>query len=434
MRLVTLEAWLAWQETQHPKRIDLGLERIAQVARRLNLTKPAPTVITVGGTNGKGSCVALLEAIFLQSGYRVGAYTSPHLLRYNERVRIDGVVVSDAALCEAFAVIDQARGEISLSYFEFGTLAALWLFARAALDVAVLEVGLGGRLDATNIQDADLALITSIDLDHTEWLGPDRAAIAREKAGIMRPGRPVICGDPDPPASLLMQAQRLGARLFLLGHDFTYARHGDCWDFMAGQTGLDLPSRKGLPLPQVPVEAQLRNAATVLMGLTTLAGRLSVTQAAIEAGLAQGVAPARCQRLTEVQGLADAPGAVETVLDVAHNPAAVSVLGEYLARLPITGRTHAVFGVAADKDAQEMVRILAPQVNAWYLGAPATERALSVQRLSEAVRAGAPQAVVETHDTVALAYRRACRGAMAHDRVVVFGSFYTVAEVLALSV
>ncbi len=252
MRFTTLADWLAWQETLHPNVIDLGLERVASVASRMGLGRPANTVITVAGTNGKGSCVALLESILDAAGYRVGVYSSPHLLRYNERVRVCGQEVDDAALCAAFERIDQARGATSLTYFEFGTLAALEIFAQADLDVAVLEVGLGGRLDAVNIVDADVALITSIDIDHVEWLGPDRESIGREKAGILRPAMPAVYGEADPPRSVLAQAESLAAPLHCLERDYRYSEATDSWDWRS-----DSNSYTGLPLPNLPGVFQL---------------------------------------------------------------------------------------------------------------------------------------------------------------------------------
>ena len=264
-RFSSLEQWLQWQETLHPVSIDLGLERVARVADRLQCRSPACIVVSVAGTNGKGSSVAMLEAILLRTGYRVGCYTSPHLFRYNERLRLQGEEIADAALCEAFARVDQARGADTLTYFEFGTLAALDIMARETLDIAVLEVGLGGRLDAVNVVDADVALITSIGIDHSEWLGMDRESIAREKAGIMRASRPVICGDTDPPDSLLAGARRLGAPCRVRGADFRITEAGRGWHWQGEHS-----SYRDLPRPALAGPHQLANAASVLMVLEML--------------------------------------------------------------------------------------------------------------------------------------------------------------------
>ncbi len=310
MRFDTLNDWLAWQETLHPKAIDLGLERVREVAARLGLLAPKHVVISVAGTNGKGSSVAMLEAILACAGLRVGAYTSPHLWQYNERIRIDRQPVDDAVLVASFARIDAARGDISLSYFEFGTLAALDILQRADVDVAVLEVGLGGRLDAVNIVDADCALVTGIGIDHVEWLGPDRESIGREKAGIFRGGRPAVCSDPQPPASLRAVAQDCGAIWYGLGEQFGYARTGEVWDWWGPNLRLD-----GLPLPALPGPFQLQNAAGVVMALQTLGARLPVSVQALQAGL----------RAARVAGrFTVVPGPFETIFDVAHNPHAAS--------------------------------------------------------------------------------------------------------------
>ncbi len=355
-RYATLEHWLAWQETLHPRAIDLGLERVQQVAQRLGLLdRPTFTIITVGGTNGKGSCVALLEAILRAAGYKTGAYTSPHLLRYNERIRLDGVTVDDASLCEAFARLDAARKDISLTYFEFGTLAALWLFQQAGVQVALLEVGLGGRLDAVNIMDADAALITTIAIDHVEWLGQDRDSIGREKAGIYRQGRPAICADPLPPVGLLDQAHTVGARLYLVNRDYGFCRQGQQWSWWCETIRLD-----ALPLPALPGAHQLGNAAGVLMTLQSLAGRLPVPVEAIQAGLRQAHIAARFQIVA---------GPVEWILDVAHNPHAATVLADTLHARPCAGRTRAVWAMLNDKDAPGVARALAASVDCWY---PAT--------------------------------------------------------------
>jgi dihydrofolate synthase / folylpolyglutamate synthase len=414
MRFHTLADWLAWQETLHPKAIDLGLERVRAVAQRMGLLVPAHAVITVAGTNGKGSSVALLETILVRAGHRVGAYTSPHLWLYNERIRIDREAVADQAIVEAFDRIDAARGEVSLSYFEFGTLAALDIFARAGLDVAVLEVGLGGRLDAVNILDADCALVTAIGIDHTEWLGTDREAIGREKAGIFRARRPAVCSDPQPPQSLRETARALGADWYGLGEQFGLRTGAACWDWWGPGATLD-----GLPFPALQGPYQLNNAAGALMALHTLGTRLPVTLQAIHAGLREVRVAGRFTVL---------PGPIERIFDVAHNPHAAAALAAALAARPCSGRTLAVCAMLADKDAAGVAAALAPRVDAWYLAGLGGERGQSAQAL--ALRMRLPQAQYAVHPDPAAAYAAACASARDGDRVVVFGSFHTIAELL----
>ena len=358
-RFTTLPEWLAWQETLHPSAIDLGLKRVAAVAGRMVCSQPAPLAITIGGTNGKGSCQAMLEAILLRAGYRVGCYSSPHLVRYNERIRLDGEPVSDEMLCQAFERIDRARGEESLTYFEFGTLAALDIMKRAPLDVALLEVGLGGRLDAVNLVDADAALISSIAVDHTDWLGPDRESIGREKAGIFRAGRPAVCGDANPPDSLRREAERQGALLRVLGEDFKVLQAGRRWHWQ-GERG----RYRDLQHPALQGAHQLANAASVLMVLEMLDQRLPVSRRHIDAGLKWVSLPARIQRVS---------GRVEQVLDVSHNAQAALALVDTLRRAPVAGATHAVIGMMQDKDVTAFAESLATVVSHWYpVGLPVT--------------------------------------------------------------
>jgi dihydrofolate synthase/folylpolyglutamate synthase len=421
VRFPTLDDWLRWQETLHPARIELGLDRVGRVAERLELLDPRHPVVTVAGTNGKGSSVAMLDSVLRAAGYRVGAYTSPHLLHYTERIRIDGLPAQDAVLCEAFERIDRARGEISLSYFEFGTLAALLSFQSADLDVALLEVGLGGRLDAVNLLDPDIALITSIGLDHQAWLGDTREAIGREKAGIMRPARPVVCADPEPPDSIAAHARDTGARLLQIGSDFGYDAHGQAWDWWGGEGH----EHRGLPRPALSGAVQLRNAAGIVMVLERLHDRLPVARAALDRGLEAVVLAGRFQRL---------PGSPECVLDVAHNPDSVAVLSAQLREHPVQGDTIAVIGVLDDKDLNAMLAPLRGLVARWHVAAPDTPRA----RPAEEVRAELCRVdrgwSVGVHADVAEAYRAARACACDVDRILVFGSFYTVAEVLALNV
>ncbi len=410
-----LAAWLAWQETLHPNPIDLGLERVAAVWARLH-PGPLPfAVVTVGGTNGKGSTVAYLEAILCAAGCRVGAYTSPHLLRYNERVRIDGVEAGDAALCAAFERIDAARSDTSLTYFEFGTLAALELFARAPVEVALLEVGLGGRLDAVNVVDPDVAVVTTIDLDHTAWLGEDREAIGREKAGIFRPGRPALYSDRNPPQSLLAAARACGARLLRVGRDYELRAAADGWEFRGPGGSID-----GLPRPALAGGFQLDNAATALAALQLLAPRITVTAEACRAGLATARLAGRFQHL---------PGPVERILDVAHNPQAARALAANLAAEPCTGRTYAVFGMLADKDVEAVAGALRGVVDGWYLAGLEVPRGLSAAVL-EARLAPLELPLRASLPSVAAAWRAALQAARPGDRVLACGSFFTVAEVM----
>ena len=414
---MTLPQWLQWQETLHPREIDLGLERVAGVADRMDVRLPARTVITVGGTNGKGSCVAMLEAILLASGYRVGAYTSPHLRRYNERVRINGRDVDDDDLCAVFQSVDEARGETTLSYFEFGTLAALQLFCGASLDVVLLEVGLGGRLDAVNIVDPDVAMVTSIGLDHVQWLGDDRESIAREKAGIFRNGRPAIGCEVSPPVSLVQAARQIGAPWFGLGEQYDYVTHEDSWDWN-GPTG----GYAGLPLPALRGVHQLANAAGVLMALELLQDRMPVSVTAIHNGLQDVALPGRCQFV---------PGAVEMILDVSHNPHGAARLAEVLRLSPCTGQTHLVLGMLNDKDIGGYVAELSPSVDFWYPAGLDNPRGLSSGELYRRMRVQLPASRIQTCKDVHEACRAAGRNAVSGDRIVVCGSFFTVAAAMA---
>lgn len=418
MSLRSLDDWLDRIGRLHPRLIDPGLERVRPVAEALGAAVLPCPVVTVAGTNGKGSSVAMLDSVFRAGGYRVATYTSPHLLRYNERVRIDGVEADDAALCAAFERVEAARGEISLSYFEFGTLAALDLFRRAAPDLAILEVGMGGRLDAVNIIDPSVALVTSIGLDHTEWLGLDREAIGREKAGIFRRDTPAVCGDPDPPASLLATARALASPLHVRGRDFdALPAAGGNWSWR-GPTG----ERKHLPPLALAGAFQLGNAASVLMVVELLASLLPVAPERVSEGLAGARVLGRCQRL---------PARVPCLVDVAHNADGARALAAVLAAEPCGGRTLAVFGALDDKDLEGMAAAMADAVSVWYVAAPQAERAAPAERLAAAVAGGAG-AAARVHSDLATAWREALRDAAPGDRLIVFGSFYTAAEILSL--
>ncbi|MCU0935618.1 MAG: bifunctional tetrahydrofolate synthase/dihydrofolate synthase [Gammaproteobacteria bacterium] len=417
MRFRTIDDWLRWQESLHPRTIELGLERVAAVVGRMGWPAAQFAILTVGGTNGKGSTAAFLEAILEEGGYRTGAYTSPHLLRYNERVRLRREAVDDGALCEAFERVDRARGEVSLTYFEFGTLAAMDLFHRADLDAVVLEVGLGGRLDAVNVFEPDVAVVTTVDLDHQDWLGPDRESIGREKAGIFRPGRPAVCGDPDPPESLLAAARERAADLRLAGRDYRYQPQAEGWDWAGREQRLD-----GLPLPALRGRFQLQNAAAALAALEALAARMPVGRPALERGLGEARVPGRLEVF---------PGPVERILDVAHNPQGVRELAAFLAARPCAGATHALFAMLGDKDLPAALAAAVPVVDRWHLASlpgPRGVPAGAVRTLLEGLGLG--DRVGGVYPDVETAYRALLDHLRPPDRMVVFGSFYTVGPAL----
>ena len=416
-RFHSLAQWLDWQQTLHPSAIELGLERVRVVAERLGVLEPPWPVITVAGTNGKGSCVAYMESILRAAGYRTAAYTSPHLLRYNERIRLDGRSVGDQALIQAFEAVDEARGATSLTYFEFGTLAALWLFWRREPDVVLLEVGLGGRLDAVNVLDSDAAVVVSVGLDHTDWLGDTRESIGREKAGVFRSGRPAICGDRDCPASVRDTAIQQASPLFLIGRDYDREdATGEGWTFRGAGRRIE-----ALPLPNLAGEQQLDNAATALMALALLDDRLPVSDQAVRQGLAAAVLAGRFQVISD---------RVEWILDVAHNQEASRGLAASLIGSPCAGKTRAVVAVLARKDAMALLQPLLDVVDVWYPlrlpdadARPAEDLAELLGRQVEPARlakAGPPDEL----------FARAERDADPEDRIVVFGSFRTVEEAL----
>lgn len=418
-RFDRLADWLAWQETLHPNAIDLGLDRLQRTLDRLGWQRPACPVITVAGTNGKGSCVALTARILREAGYRVGTFTSPHLLRYNERIAIDGVEVADEALIAAFERIDAARGDDTLTFFEFNAAAALLVFADARPDAVVLEVGMGGRLDAVNVVDADVALVTSIDLDHCDWLGHDRETIGREKAGIFRAGRPAIFGARDMPASIRESAQQVGADLQQLGRDFDWVRSGDRWTWR-GRAG----EQRDLPAPALQGEIQYNNAAAVLTALEALEARLSVPRSAIERGLQTVTLPGRFQVLHQ-----SSPRSIEWILDVAHNPAAAHTLAAQLAARKDGGRTIAVCGVLSDKDVEGIVGELRSSFDAWVIVGLQGARALAPEALAARVRNVGAHVEAIAADVVAGCLAAEAL-AQAGDRIVVFGSFLAVGPAL----
>ena len=416
MRFSTLGDWLHWQEGLHPRAIDLGLERVAIVARRLGIDRPRARVITVGGTNGKGSTVTYLEAMLQALGYRPGAYTSPHLLRYNERIRIAGQEATDEAIIAAFEAVDQARSDISLTYFEFGTLAALHLFRAAACDVWLLEVGMGGRLDAVNILDADVAVLTNVDLDHTDWLGHDRASIGREKAGIMRSGRPVILGSAAMPDSVTAYATRLGSDSRSLGRDFDFGQESGTRHWWWRGRGAHW---RGLPLPGLTGPHQLANAAAALAALEALgepAKRLH--------SVARRILP-QVRLAGRQQWIAGPP---DWLLDVAHNAAAAARLAARLRAVPVPGQVRCVFGLLRRKDLDGVVTPLLPLVDQWYLLELAGGDALAAASVAAHLRAyDARIASLGAADELVARVRRESDRA---DCIVAFGSFRVVAEIM----
>ena len=423
----TLADWLTYLETLHPKTIALGLERVLQVKQRLNLEPDFP-VIVVGGTNGKGSVCAMLESILDASGYRVGCYTSPHLLRYNERVRISKQQASDEELCASFEKIEQARKcavpakagiqceEIPLTYFEFGTMAAMQLFIEHKVDVAILEVGLGGRLDAVNVFDADCAVVTSVDIDHTDYLGETIEQIAFEKAGIFRQGCVAIFADSDVPQAITDYAEKIGADLWCIGSEFGFTLHQGQWDYRS-----KLGSRSALPYPALRGAFQLHNASAVLAVLDVLKGRLPVSMEAVRRGLVMVQLAGRFQFV---------PGKPQLILDVAHNPHAARALAQNLAGLPPCPHTYAVFAMLGDKDMAGVVAALDPYINTWLVAGIDAARGASAEELACVLhRCGVRGAVITFADT-AHAIAHACNVAGENDRIVVFGSFYTVADAM----
>jgi len=414
----TLAEWLAYLERLHPSTIELGLERVDQVRRRLDLA-PAFPLITVGGTNGKGSTCAMLEAILHAAGYRVGCYTSPHLLVYNERVRVGKRMASDAELCAAFEKIEAARSqapEISLTYFEFGTLAAMLCFIAHGVDAAILEVGLGGRLDAVNVFDADCAVVCTVDIDHAEYLGDTREKIAAEKAGIFRKGQAAVYGDADMPQAIAARAEAVGASLWRLGAEFSYAAHGQQWDYR-GPAG----ARTALPWPALRGAYQLNNASAALAALDAVRERLPVNMEAVRRGLAEAVPPGRFQVL---------PGRPMVVLDVAHNPQAARALAQNLAALPPAPRTYAVFAMLRDKDMAGVARALDGRINVWLVAGIDAPRGAQASELAQVLRDSNVHGDIHTFVTAADAMRYARNAASENDRIAAFGSFYTVADVM----
>jgi dihydrofolate synthase/folylpolyglutamate synthase len=419
----TLPDWLALLESRHAEvHIDMGLDRVRTVKERMNLKFDCP-VIMVAGTNGKGSTCAMLESMLLRAGYRVGLYIKPHFLDFNERARINGDMASDAALVEAFKVVESQRGDVDLTYFEFTTLAIMYLLSKSEIDVAILEVGLGGRLDAVNVVDADVAIVTSIDIDHTDYLGETREEIGFEKAGIFRPGKPAICSDPMPPQSLIKHAEEIGADLWLLGRDFNYQGDKQQWSY-----GGRSVRRNSLAYPALRGANQLLNASAALAALEVLRMQLPAGAQEVRTGLALVELPGRFQVL---------PGRPTVVLDVAHNPHAAATLAQNLGNMGFHRYTYAVFGIMEDKDIDAVIAPMAQYIDHWCVADLPSPRSASAAKLVEKLEAHRPPGAKPDEFSAtafanpAEAFENAMSRAEENDRIVVFGSFYTVAGVMA---
>jgi dihydrofolate synthase/folylpolyglutamate synthase len=426
---LSLADWLTYFESLHPKTIALGLERVAQVKQRLNLHPDFP-IIMVGGTNGKGSVCAMLESIFYAAGYRVGCYTSPHLLHYNERVRIAKQQVSDGELCASFEKIERARGEIPLTYFEFGTLAAMQCFMSHKVDVAILEVGLGGRLDAVNVFDNDCAIVTSVDIDHVDYLGDTREKIAFEKAGIFRKDRVAICADDDVPQAIRDHAKDVGAELWCIGSEFGFTiplspaplpQGGEGFSSVQWDYRSKLGGRSSLPHPALRGAFQLNNASAVLAALDVVKKKLPVSMAAVRRGLTEVQLAGRFQFV---------PGKPQLILDVAHNPHAARSLAENLANLPECPNTYAIFAMLKDKDRAGVVAAMNPHIDTWLVAGIDAPRGASSTELEQVVQQGRVNGEIKSFANIAEAVSFAYKAAGENDRIIAFGSFYTVAEVM----
>ena len=422
----SLGDWLSYIEKLHPASIAMGLDRVRIVAQRLAIRFECP-VIMVGGTNGKGSTCAMLDAILRAAAFRTGLYTSPHLIRFNERVMLSGKEVDDAALAAAFARIEAARlapEPVELTYFEFTTLAAFLLFMDAAPDCVILEIGLGGRLDAVNIIDADVSILTSVDLDHQEYLGDTREKIGFEKAHIFRHGKPAIITEPQPPQSVIDTGMALGARLLRVGHDFGYAGDKQQWKFWyrpADDQGAAPVTRNGLSYPALRGANQLLNASAALAALEALRSKLPVPMQAIRQGLIGVEWPGRFQML---------PGQPLVILDVAHNPHAAGVLADNLSNIGYAPYTHAVFGMLGDKDVAGVVKLLNGKIDYWHLCSLPGPRGISAGQMAQMLTAAGVTGGISEHESPSAAFAHACERAGESDRILVFGSFLTVAGVM----
>ena len=410
-----LADWLIYLESLHPKTIALGLERVEQVKQRLNLQPDFP-IIVVGGTNGKGSVCAMLESMLHAAGYRVGCYTSPHLLDYNERVRIAKKHASDAELCASFEKIEQARDDTPLTYFEFGTLAAMQCFIEHKVDVAILEVGLGGRLDAVNVFGSDCAVVTNVDIDHTDYLGDTRELIAFEKVGIFRAGKVAVFADAEMPQTITDYAEKIGAQLWRIGREFGFTSHQGQWDYRS-----TIGARNSLPYPALRGAFQLHNASAALAALDALRVALPVNMEAARRGLIEVTLPGRFQVV---------PGKPMLILDVAHNPHAARSLAQNLASQPPCPRTYAVFAMLRDKDMAGVARALKDQIDVWLVAGINAPRGATAAELAQVLHAEGMKGQILTFVTATEALQHACKEAAENDRIAAFGSFYTVAEVM----
>ncbi len=415
-RFDSLKGWLDWQESLHPLAIDLGLERASQVFFTLNPDYVKPATITVAGTNGKGSCIAYLEAIYRAQGYRVGAYTSPHILKYNERIKIDGQPLSDAQICDAFERIESVRGETTLSYFEFGTLAALDIFSRSHIDIQLLEVGMGGRLDAVNIVDPDVSIISSIDIDHVDWLGKTREAIGLEKAGIFRTATPAIIGDPDPPVTIIKKAEDERIPLYRIDKDFRYKKSSTDWDWFSANRQL-----LSLPEPGLKGEHQYRNASSAILAITLLQETLPVSESSIRQGLATTKLTGRFQLID---------GKIPILMDVGHNPQATRTLVEYLQHHFQGKRIHAVFSMMKDKDIAGVLELMNPVVYDWFFAPLANPRTVSEPVMREIFLNNSISRISLGYKNFSEAFAAAEKQSQEGDLLLVFGSFFLVSECL----
>ena len=417
-----LAQWLSWQETLHLSEIDLGLDRIRKVAQKLNLLSPAFPIITVAGTNGKGSTVALFESIFKAQGYITGSYTSPHLIDYNERIKLASVNASDDLIVEAFEAIDEARCDISLTYFEFGTLASMFIFKQQKVDVAILEVGLGGRLDASNLWDTSLAIITNIGIDHVDWLGDNREVIAIEKAGIMRKDIPAICGDLNPPNNIANEAKRIGAKLYQINSTFFYeVNNQTTWTW----TGFDKTYE--LPFPNLSGDFQVNNAATVIAGLKAIEKILPVKEIAIKQGLLN------VSLIGRLQTIHNEP---EWLIDVAHNPHAAKQLAKHIQNNPVVGKNIALFSMLNDKDIKKVIEIMNIQIDEWHLVELEGTRSTPLNELKVLIaqqnNSNDSNKIIKTHRSFFEAGKSLKSSSNLQDRVVAFGSFLVVSEVIKI--
>lgn len=413
-RFNTLNEWLHWQESLHWTTIDLGLDRIHQVAKKMNLLDVPFTIITVAGTNGKGSSVAMLDAILSAQGYKTGAYTSPYITYYNERIHVAKSEANDQLICDAFQAIDEARGEVSLSYFEFGTLAAIWIFVQQQVDVALLEVGMGGRLDAVNVWDADAALITTVDIDHIKWLGDNREKIGREKAGVMRADKPAISGDPNPPDSIAAVAKNSNAILYQADKDYTWYDYSENWSWNGWDNDF-----LNLPLPVLAGSFQINNAANVIAVLMSLSSSLKVSRSAIEQGLKETKLSGRLEQLEQIGSQPN------VILDATHNPHAAQQLSKWLSETPVEGKTFAIFSMLEDKDISKVVQIMKSEIDHWFIVPLEDERGMAVSTLEQRIIAheSVTNFPLTSCQSVQNAWVLSKKCLNKQDRLVVFGSF-----------